>query len=110
MYGCNDTGFEMLEFVHEEHDDTTIRDTAFSSAYIRPGICYISLTDPDVECVTKRVVKAGGSILGEISRLGPLDAKIEAQYLRDPWGNVIKVLNVAFETAVNGFCWNLAQV
>lgn len=85
----NSIGLELFEFV-----DPPIKHGA-EFDITRGGFFHICITDSDPKALAERVVKAGGSALGEVCFVDGVGD--QAVYLQDPWGNSIEVLSCAFE-------------
>jgi hypothetical protein len=85
----NGAGFEIFEFV-----DPPYKKQKVDFEYHRGGFFHVCVTDSDPEGLVDRVLKAGGARVGETVTLGE---GITCRYVKDPWGNVVEIVNVSFE-------------
>jgi hypothetical protein len=83
------TGFEIFEFVNPGFKKNDV-----DFEYNRAGFFHICVTDCDPDGLVEKVVSAGGSLIGKSVGLGD---GITCVYTKDPWGNVIEILNTSFE-------------
>lgn len=85
----NGVGFEVFEFV-----DPAFRRNAVDFEYSRGGFFHVCVTDPHPAALVEKVVGAGGSRVGEGVTL---TGGVSCVYVKDPWGNVLEVLDVSFD-------------
>jgi catechol 2,3-dioxygenase-like lactoylglutathione lyase family enzyme len=87
----NGVGFEVFQFVDPK---PVAAERDFH--YERAGFFHVCVTDPDPDALADRVVSAGGSKIGQT--VDPGNIGVKCVYLADPWGNVVEVLSVSFES------------
>lgn len=85
----NSVGFEIFEFL-----DPGFKKQESDFEYNRGGFFHACVTDSNPEQLAARVAKEGGSRVGTTVGLG---AGITCLYVKDPWGNVIEILDTSFE-------------
>ncbi|KAH8654231.1 glyoxalase/bleomycin resistance protein/dioxygenase [Ilyonectria robusta] len=85
----NGVGFEVFEFL----DPVYQRVEEFE--YNRGGFFHLCVTDPDPQALLAKVLSKGGSRVGDAIVNMPSGSK--CLYFRDPWGNVIEVLDMSFD-------------
>lgn len=87
----NGVGFEIFEFINPAMKAAEVFE------YERRGFFHICVTDPNPDLLASKFEAAGGKRIG--SKVDPSGrGLIQCQYLADPWGNVVEVLDVGFET------------
>jgi catechol-2,3-dioxygenase len=87
----NGVGFEIFEFISPKMK------TATYFEYERRGFFHICVTDANPDKLADKVEAAGGKRIGK--KVDPSQkGMIQCQYLSDPWGNAVEVLDVGFET------------
>lgn len=87
----NGVGYEIFEFVDPKPQQTE------SFAYNHSGFFHVCVTDPDPDQLADRAVTAGGKRIGKTVDPSGTGA-VKCLYLADPWGNVVEVLNMSFES------------
>lgn len=86
----NGVGFEIFEFVVPR-----MKEAAFFE-YERRGFFHICVTDANPDQLAAAFEAEGGKRIG--SKVDPSGrGMIQCQYLADPWGNVVEVLDVGYE-------------
>jgi catechol 2,3-dioxygenase-like lactoylglutathione lyase family enzyme len=85
----NGVGFEVFEFI-----DPGFKKNEVDFEYNRGGFFHTCVTDTNPDALADKVVKAGGSRVGTTVNLG---AGITCLYVKDPWGNVVEILDTSFE-------------
>lgn len=86
----NGVGFEVFEFVTPK-----MKESAFFE-YERRGFFHICVTDANPDELCKTFEAEGGKRIG--AKVDPSGrGMIQCQYLADPWGNVVEVLDVGYE-------------
>lgn len=85
------TGFEIWEFVKPAFQKP---DRDFE--YARGGFYHIAVTDMEPGRLVEKVVAKGGGIVGGAFKM-PGDGGYFCQYVRDPWGNVVEIMNRSFD-------------
>ena len=87
----NGVGLEVFQFDHPKQEG--IKEPF---QFHQSGFFHLCITDPDPRGLCKKLQEAGAKIVGD-----PIDVyqndQVWCLYLTDPWGNVIELLNVAFE-------------
>ncbi|KAL2828067.1 Glyoxalase/Bleomycin resistance protein/Dihydroxybiphenyl dioxygenase [Aspergillus pseudoustus] len=96
----NGVGFEVFQFVdpppfEEKPERATSGAFKFQSEYRGTGFFHICVTDADPRALAERVVAGGGQRQGEMVRVAAGTAS--CQYVRDPWGNVVELLDASFD-------------
>lgn len=87
----NGVGFEIFEFVEPKMKPAPVFE------YERRGFFHICVTDANPDQLAEKFEAEGGKRIG--SKVDPSGrGLIQCQYLYDPWGNVVEVLDVGFET------------
>ncbi|TLS30910.1 hypothetical protein PpBr36_02593 [Pyricularia pennisetigena] len=87
----NDVGLEIFEFVDPPYSGPNPKTEWNAHAYTRGGAFHFSLTVQNVDEKVDEVVKAGGSVIGEVIELAP---GTRVCYTQDPWGNVVELLDL----------------
>ena len=85
----NGVGFEVFQFV-----DPLFKKNETDFEYNRGGFFHLCVTDADPEGLIGRIVSAGGSRVGKSVTLA---GGVKCAYVKDPWGNVLEVLDTSFE-------------
>lgn len=85
----NGVGFEVFQFINPGFEK---RDQEFD--YHRSGFFHICVTDPDPDTLVQKVLQAGGSRQGATVRL---TGGVCCVYIKDPWGNVVEILDTSFD-------------
>lgn len=85
----NGVGFELFQFIDPPFEERT---TEFE--YHCGGFFHVCVTDSNPEALTQKVLQEGGSRVGISVDLG---AGISCRYVKDPWGNVVEILDTSFE-------------
>ncbi len=57
----------------------------------QPGYGHICFEVDDIHATVAAVIEAGGSSLGQITKLGTAEAPVLCVYVRDPEGNVVEL-------------------
>ncbi|KAI9146805.1 hypothetical protein HJFPF1_13373 [Paramyrothecium foliicola] len=86
----NGVGFEVFEFV-----DPTFKANDVDFEYNRAGFFHICLTDPHPNTLAETVVTNGGTRIGVTVQVARGNAT--CMYVKDPWGNVIEILDISFD-------------
>jgi catechol 2,3-dioxygenase-like lactoylglutathione lyase family enzyme len=84
----NGVGFEVFQFL-----DPGFKKLDAEFEYNRGGFFHICVTDSNPEALAETVAKEGGSRIGTTVDLGIA----HCLYVKDPWGNVIEILDMSFE-------------
>lgn len=85
----NGVGFEVFQFINPGFKKTDI-----DFEYNRGGFFHLCITDAEPGALAERIVSSGGSRVGKPAIVGGGAACV---YVKDPWGNVLEVLNTSFE-------------
>ncbi|KAK7222871.1 hypothetical protein V2G26_010874 [Clonostachys chloroleuca] len=86
----NGVGFEIFEFINPKMKQAT------EFEYERRGFFHICITDPSPDALNAKFeFNDGKRISNKVDPSGR--GYTQCQYLADPWGNVVEVLDVGFE-------------
>lgn len=85
----NGVGFEVFQFV-----DPVFTRAEVDFEYNRGGFFHLCVTDPDPAALAGKIVAAGGARVGEGVIL---KGNVSCVYVKDPWGNVLELLDTSFE-------------
>jgi len=91
----NGIGLEIFEFVKPRYSGPEKRNDFNSDTYTRGDTFHFCLTVPDVDVAAAEAVRRGGKLVGSATE-PTRDEK--AQYLLDPWGNVVELLTCSLQT------------
>jgi predicted enzyme related to lactoylglutathione lyase len=84
--GYGDTGPTLEIFQYNQHQDRSLK------AVNQPGLAHIAFAVDDVGAARDAVIKAGGSVIGELTTVDvPNAGKITFIYLTDLEGNIIEL-------------------
>ncbi|KAL2839860.1 hypothetical protein BJX68DRAFT_247287 [Aspergillus pseudodeflectus] len=87
----NGIGFELFHFI-----DPPFRPRAHDFEYHYGGFFHICVTDADPAALAERMVQAGGKrVHGSAVRVA--GGAAVCQYVKDPWGNVVEILDMSFD-------------
>lgn len=81
----NQIGIELFEF-----EDTEGKNNPDPHA---PGLFHLSIIDPDVEGLAKRIDENGGDAYSDVWGVNERDDDYKLAYCKDPWGNMIEVFS-----------------
>jgi len=90
----NGVGFEVFQFIDPAFVAAASDPAVGEFAYHRGGLFHICVTDKNPDALADRIVAAGGSRMGTTVQLV---GGIVCLYAKDPWGNVVEVLDHSFE-------------
>lgn len=85
----NGVGFEVFQFINPGFKKADV-----DFEYNRGGFFHLCVTDPQPETLVERIVSTGGSRIGKPAIVGEGATCI---YAKDPWGNVLEVIDTSFE-------------
>lgn len=85
----NGVGFEVFQFV-----DPVFKKNEVDFEYNRGGFFHVCVTDAHPRALAEKIVGAGGGRVGE--RV-VLTGGVACVYVKDPWGNVLEVLDTSFD-------------
>jgi len=91
LSSSNNIGFEIFQFIEPKQ---AIEKT--QSEYWRGGVIHISVTDPNIEDLVKKVSGTGGKQLSNIWELNP-EKHHKLVFCADPFGNIIEIYSHSFE-------------
>ncbi|KAL0935103.1 uncharacterized protein CTRU02_209694 [Colletotrichum truncatum] len=86
----NSVGFEVFQFL-----DPAFKANDVDFEYNRGGFFHICVTDPHPDALADKVVQYGGSRQGVTVKVAGGGAA--CVYVKDPWGNVIEILDTSFD-------------
>ncbi|KAL3482648.1 Glyoxalase/Bleomycin resistance protein/Dihydroxybiphenyl dioxygenase [Aspergillus germanicus] len=87
----NGVGFELFQFI-----DPPFRPRGHDFEYYYGGFFHICVTDDDPTALAERIVQAGGKrVHGDAVRVA--GGAAVCQYVEDPWGNVVEILDMSFD-------------
>lgn len=84
------TGLEIWEFIKPAFKKP---ESVFE--YARGGFYHIAVTDMEPERLVEKVVAKGGGIVGGALKMP--NGGYFCQYVKDPWGNVVEIMNRSFD-------------
>lgn len=85
----NGVGFELFEFINP-----AFKKNGVDFAYNNSGFFHICVTDWQPDHLAERVVTMGGARVGTSVKL---KGGVTCIYVKDPWGNVVEILDTSFE-------------
>lgn len=86
----NGMGFEVFQFI----DPAFAPASAAGDSSAGGGGFHVCVTDKNPDALADRIVAAGGSRVGTTVRLV---GGVVCLYVKDPWGNIVEVLDHSFE-------------
>lgn len=87
----NNIGFEIFQFINPK----SVEDSK-QSEYRRSGMIHISITEPNVEDLVKKVTETGGKKVNKISELNQ-EKHHRLVFCEDPFGNIIETYSHSYE-------------
>jgi catechol 2,3-dioxygenase-like lactoylglutathione lyase family enzyme len=94
LTSANQVGFEIIEYVEPKAERR-----ADSFEYWKSGITHISVTDPDIEGLCKRISDSGGKQRSKIWEVVP-DKHYKVAFCEDPFGNIIEIYDHSYEQLI----------
>lgn len=94
LTSANQVGFEIFEYVEPKAER---REDGFE--YWKSGITHISVTDPDIEGLCKRISDSGGRQRSKIWEIVP-DKHYKIAFCEDPFGNIIEIYDHSYEQLI----------
>lgn len=94
LTSANQVGFEIFEYVEPKAER---REDGFE--YWKSGITHISVTDPDIEGLCKRISDSGGRQRSKIWEIVP-NKHYKIAFCEDPFGNIIEIYDHSYEQLI----------
>ena len=94
LTSANQVGFEIFEYVEPKAEK---REDSFE--YWKSGITHISVTDPDIEGLCKRISESGGRQRSKIWEVVQ-DKHYKIAFCEDPFGNIIEIYDHSYEQLI----------
>jgi catechol 2,3-dioxygenase-like lactoylglutathione lyase family enzyme len=94
LTSANQLGFEIIEYIEPRAERQ-----ADSFEYRKSGITSISVTDPDIEGLCKKISDSGGKQRSKIWEVVP-DKHYKVAFCEDPFGNIIEIYNHSYEQLI----------
>ena len=94
LTSSNQVGFEIIEYVEPKAER---RSDSFGPW--KSGITHISVTDPDIEGLCKRISDSGGKQRSKIWEVVP-DKHYKVVFCEDPFGNIIEIYDHSYEQLI----------
>jgi catechol 2,3-dioxygenase-like lactoylglutathione lyase family enzyme len=91
MSSANGVGFELFQFIEPK---TELREDNFE--YWKTGVFHISVTDPDIEELSQRIVASGGKKRTDVLELVEGSGR-KICFCEDPFGNIIEIYSHSYE-------------
>jgi catechol 2,3-dioxygenase-like lactoylglutathione lyase family enzyme len=96
LASANGIGFEIFQFDSPSYEAPAAPNASAQGqefAFNRGGFYHVAVTVEDVKSSVAKAVALGGKHYGNIADIG--EGK-SAAYVRDPWGNVVELLDIGF--------------
>jgi catechol-2,3-dioxygenase len=87
----NNIGFEIFQFINPK----SVEDSK-QSEYRSSGMIHISITEPNVEDLVKKVTETGGKKVSKIWELNQ-EKNHRLVFYEDPFGNIIETYSHSYE-------------
>jgi catechol 2,3-dioxygenase-like lactoylglutathione lyase family enzyme len=94
LTSANQVGFEIIEYIEPKAER---RSDSFE--YWKSGITHISVTDPDIEGLCKRISDSGGKQRSKIWEIVP-EKHYKVVFCEDPFGNIIEIYDHSYEQLI----------
>ncbi len=83
-------GIEVFEFPETDDEE-------FIFNPYKKGLFHISIQDPNIEDLAKKIVQNGGKQRMPIMEYYPGERPYKMVYMEDPWGNIIEIYTHSYE-------------
>jgi catechol 2,3-dioxygenase-like lactoylglutathione lyase family enzyme len=91
MSSSNNIGFEIFQFI----DPKSVKDNK-QIQYMKNGVIHISITEPNLEDLARKISETGGRPLSKIWELNQ-EKHHNVVFCEDPFGTIIEIYSHSFE-------------
>jgi len=91
MSSSNNIGFEIFQFI----DPKSVKENK-QIQYMKNGVIHISITEPNLEDLARKISETGGRQLSKLWELNQ-EKHHKVVFCEDPFGNIIEIYSHSFE-------------